>query len=352
MINNFYKGKRVFVTGGAGFIGSHLVDKLIKLGAIVTVGDNLSSGNIKNIIDVFNSNDLNYSSYSKNKKLISKKRHKFVFCDLKDFNRTKLLIKGHDLVFHLAAEFGGRGYIDSHPANCCENFIINTNVIKASYLANVERIAFASTACVYPMDLQKKYNSKYLLKEDDAFKDNWANSDREYGWAKLMGEMTLRAYLKQYGLKSSITRYVTAYGPRENDTHAIIALIKRAVKRRNPYIVWGSGEQDRDFTYVDDIVDGTLLACEKIKDGTPINLGTTKRYKIKNVASMILKDVGFSPKIIFDVTKPEGVATRALSITRAKKLLNWEPKVFLEEGIKKTVKWYIKARPKSVETIK
>lgn len=352
MKKDFYKGKKIFITGGAGFIGSHLLDRLISLGSIVTVGDNLYSGEIKNILDVFEKNKIKYIFNKKNKKIISKEGHKFIYCDFRDFNKTRKLIKGHDIVFHLAAEFGGRGYIDKYPANCCENFIINTNVIKAANLAKVERIAFASTACVYPMDLQKNYNSKYLLKEEDAFKNNWGNSDREYGWAKLMGEMTLHAYLKQYGLKSSITRYVTAYGPRENDTHAIIALIKRAVERKNPYTVWGSGEQDRDFTYVDDIVEGTLLACEKIEDGTPINLGTSKRYKIKDVASMILKEVSFSPKIFYDKTKPEGVPTRALSISRAKKKLNWAPKVALKEGIKKTIQWYIAAKPKSHETIK
>lgn len=350
-MKRFYKEKKVFITGGAGFIGSHLFDRLISLGAIVTIGDNLSSGSLENIKEVLSKHNIKYPQKLKNGKFKTKGGHRFILCDFKDPLITQFLIKGHDIVFHLAAEFGGRGYIDTHPANCCENFTINTNVIKAAYLARVDRIQFASTACVYPMDLQKDYNSSYLLKENDAFKKNWANADREYGWAKLMGEMTLWAYYKQYELKSSITRYVTAYGPRENDTHAIIALIKRATERKDPYIVWGTGEQDRDFTYVNDIVEGTLLACMKITDGTPINLGTTKRYKIKDVAKTILEAVGYSPKIIFDKTKPEGVATRALDIKRGKKLLGWEPKIRLKEGIKKTIAWYVKAKPKSVETI-
>ncbi len=348
-MENFYSGKRVFITGGAGFIGSHLLDALLERGAIITIGDNLSSGLVKNVTDIFDKHRIVYRKYKKN--LYAKKGHSFLFCDFKDYSETYKAIKDNSIVFHLAAEFGGRGYIDTHPANCCENFTINTNVIKASYFVGADRVVFASTACVYPSELQKSYDSSYLLKEEDAFKNEWANADREYGWAKLMGEMTLSAFFKQYGLKHSIVRYVTAYGPRENDTHAIIALIKRAVEKKDPYVVWGSGEQDRDFTYVDDIVEGTLLACEKITDGTPINLGTTRRYKIKDVAKMILQEIGYSPKIIFDKTKPEGVATRALAISRAKKILGWEPKISLKEGITKTVGWYVKARPKSVEEI-
>ena len=351
-MNNFYKEKRVVIIGGAGFIGSHLLDRLISLGATVTVADNLSSGYIKNVYDVWDSHTLKYNRQRRESVIRTKEGHSFLLCDVRDPKQAQKVIDGHDVVFHLAALFGGRGFIDTHPADCCDNFIINTNVIKAAYKAKAERIAFASTACVYPGDLQKDYNSTYLLKEEDAFRNEWANSDREYGWAKLMGEVTLWAYRDQYGLKSSIARYVTAYGPREDDTHAIIALIGRAVRREDPYVVWGTGEQDRDFTYVDDIVSGTLLACEKISDGTPINLGTTKRYKLKDVAKIILDYVGYSPKVVFDTSKPEGVATRALSNARAKKLLGWSPKVSLYDGIARTIEWYEKAKPKSIETIK
>jgi nucleoside-diphosphate-sugar epimerase len=225
--------------------------------------------------------------------------------------------------------------------------------MKAAKEVGVDRIQFASTACVYPSDLQKEYNSKYLLKEEDAFKNEWANADREYGWAKLMGELTLKAFYKQYGLKSSITRYVTAYGPWENDTHAIIMLIRRAVNKEDPYLIWGSGKQDRDFTYVDDIVSGTLAACEKITNAEPVNLGTSKRYTMVETVNMIFDILGWRPKkIIFDKTKPEGVKTRALDIKKAKKILDWEPKYTFKQGLEKTINWFIKEKPKSVETIK
>jgi UDP-glucose 4-epimerase len=216
-------------------------------------------------------------------------------------------------------------------------------------------VVFASSACVYPPKLQSSVGSDYLLREEDAnpFElREYLSSDGEYGWAKLMGETQLIAFIKQYGLKGCSLRFVTAYGPRENDTHAIIALIKKAVEKRDPYVVWGTGEQDRDFTYVSDIVEGTLLAGEKVTDGTALNLGTSFRYRIKDVASKILGITGHKPsRIIFDSSKPSGVVSRALDISKSKQSLGWEPKVNLEEGLRKTISWYVETRPMPVETI-
>lgn len=351
MKKNFYANKEVFVAGGAGFIGHHLLDKLIQLGAEITVGDNLSSGDIKNILRVWKKNKLKYKKTSFGYQ--AEEGHKFVKVDFREFKDTFRILKDCEIVFHLAAHFGGRGFIDKFQADCCDNFAINQNVIKAAYLNGAERLQFASSACVYPLDLQKKYNSEYLLKEEDAFSNNWGNADGSYGWAKLMGELALHYFRQQYGFKSSITRYVTAYGPWENDTHAIIALIRRAVERQDPYIVWGSGKQDRDFTYVDDIVSGTLSACQHIDDAEAVNLGTSVRYKINEVIELIFEILKWQPKkIIFDKTKPEGVKTRALDIAKAKKIMNWQPRFNLKQGLEKTIEWFIKEKPRSVETIR
>jgi len=347
----FYKNKRIFITGGAGFIGSALASQLIKNGAVTTIGDNLSTGSLENILRVWEENNLKYKKTRWGYE--AENKHKFIYIDFQEFSDTLRAISDHEIVFHLAANFGGRGYINTHPADCCENFSINQNVIKAAYLAEVDRIQFASTACIYPFDLQKDYNSSYLLREEDGMKNNWANADQEYGWAKLMGELILKAYHKQYGLKGSITRYVTAYGPWENDTHAIIALIRRAVNKEDPYVIWGSGKQDRDFTYVDDIVFGTLAACEKITNADAINLGTSKRYTMIQVVEIIFGILEWRPKkIIFDTSKPEGVKTRALDIKKTKRSLNWNPQFELRQGLEKTITWFIKESPKPTETIK
>lgn len=346
-----WKDTKCLVTGGAGFIGSHLVDRLIESGAIVTIADNLSKGSLNNVFEVWKNHDLKFDQTFNDGEL-SAGDHRLVKCDL--LNKTPLtdVVRDQDVVIHLAATIGGRGFIDTHPADCCQNFAINHNVFEEALRAGVDRVHYASTACIYPMSLQSEYDSTYLLREEDALRDGWASSDGEYGWSKFMGEIELRAFHRQYGLKCSISRYVTAYGERENDTHAIIALVRRAVEERDPYVVWGSGEQDRDFTYVSDIVNGTILGAEKITDGTPVNLGTSKRYKIKDVARKILNISGHSPQqIVFDKTKPEGVLSRALDINRAKKLIGWEPKVDLDEGLKRVISWFRETRPISVETL-
>lgn len=346
-----WKRVRCLVTGGAGFIGSHLVDRLIGLGANVTIADNLSKGSLDNVFEIWTKHGLEFSRTLKDGKLVANGQT-FVKCDLEEKSQVREVVKDQDIVIHLAAAIGGRGYIETYPAECCKSLAINHNVIEEACNVGVDRIHYSSSACVYPISLQSEYDSSYLLKEEDTFKDGWANCDGEYGWSKFMGELELLAFHKQYDLKCSISRYVTAYGEKENDTHAIMALIKKAVERRDPYVVWGNGEQDRDFTYVSDIVEGTLLATEKITDGTPVNLGTSIRYKIKDVASKILKLTGHKPKkLVFDTTKPTGVVSRALDVSRAKRLLGWEPKVTLEEGLRRTINWYIKARPISVETI-
>lgn len=323
-----WEDRQVIVTGGASFIGSHLVDRLVELGAKVTVIDNFSSGTRENL-----SHSLPYIHVIK--------------MDLEWCNLDEIIeaFRDQEIVFHLAATHGGRGYIHTHPADVTSNFAIDHHVFEASLKAGVERVIMASSACVYPPKLQATVGSNYLLKEEDAdpFKlDESLSADIEYGWAKLMGEVQLIAFIKQYGMKGCSLRFVTAYGPRENETHAIIALIYKAFEKMDPYVIWGSGEQERDFTYVSDIVDGTILAAEKVTDGTSINLGTGVRYKIKDVAAKVFDIMGWQPnKIIFDTSKPEGVASRALDITRAKKLLGWTPKISLEQGLKKTIQWYL-----------
>ncbi|MDE1865676.1 MAG: NAD-dependent epimerase/dehydratase family protein [Candidatus Micrarchaeota archaeon] len=323
---SFWDGKNVMVTGGASFIGSHLVDDLIALGANVSVVDDLSSGKLAN--------------------LTPNPRLKFKKMDLETASMTaiKKVFKGNEVLFHLAAVHGGRGYIDTHPADCSSNFAIDHRVFDAACASGVERVAFASSACAYPPRLQESFSSDYLLKESDSdigkLKEP-LSADLEYGWAKLMGEVQLRSFVRQYGMKGVNLRFVTAYGPRENETHAIVALIHKAHERMDPYEIWGTGEQSRDFTYVTDIVTGTILAAEKVSDGGSINLGTGVRYRLKDVAEEIFGIMDWRPKgMKFDPSKPTGVVSRALDISRASRLLGWEPKVGLKEGLQKTIGWY------------
>jgi len=164
-----------------------------------------------------------------------------------------------------------------------------------------------------------------------------------------MGEMALSAYHRQYGLKTSCARIFTAYGPRENETHAIIALIAKAFIKMDPYIIWGSGNQDRNFTYVQDIVDGLIHASEKIEDGSPVNAGREDRLTLNEAAETVFKIARWKPKrVSHDISKPEGVASRAADLTRARNLLKWEPIVGYDEGFRKTIDWYFANKNKSV----
>ena len=210
---------------------------------------------------------------------------------------------------------------------------------------SVEKVIFSSSACVYPIELQNKTGSNYELKENDSNPENldgFLSADVEYGWAKLMSEIQMKSFNKQYGLRGCPVRFVTAYGPREDVTHSIIALIYKAVEKMDPYEIWGDGNQERDFTYVEDIVSGSILAAEKISDMTPINLGTGQRHKIIDVAKMICEILNWVPSgFNFDTSKPSGVLSRSLDNTRAKELLGWEPQFSLKEGLQKTIKWYI-----------
>jgi UDP-glucose 4-epimerase len=338
-----WKNKEVLVTGGASFIGSHLVDTLLKMGASVTVADDLSSGKLANLeYPVKKGRQGNIWTFDDLTVRIG---------DLKDISFTKSVMENKDAVFHLAALHGGRGYIDSHPAECCSNMILDQLVFQEALRANVKQVCFASSACVYPSYLQEAEGSSYLLKEADAnpFVRDKAFADLEYGWAKLMGEMALSAYHRQYGMKTSAVRIFTAYGPRENETHAIIALIAKAFINMDPYIIWGTGTQDRNFTYVQDIVDMLILASEKIDDGSPINAGRDDRLTLNDAAEMVFDTMKWRPKnILHDLSKPQGVASRAADLTRARSVFEWEPRVGYAEGFKKTIEWYAANRDKSV----
>jgi len=323
------------VTGGASFIGSHLVDSLIEKGATVRVGDDFSSGKLENL--EFRLKKSKRGNWKCGRLTVHQG-------DFKNKKFARSMMQDVDTVFHLAALHGGRGYIDTHPAQCCTNMILDQMTFEEAHHAGVGRVCFASSACVYPTDLQNETGSSYLLKEEDAdpFVKEKAFADLEYGWAKLMGEMALGAYHRQYGMKTSAVRIFTAYGPRENETHAIIALIAKAMIKMDPYPIWGTGKQDRNFTYVQDIVDAILLAAEKIENGSVVNAGREDRITIEDACDIIFHLLNWRPKkITYDLNKPQGVASRAADLTRARSVLKWEPQVSFDNGFKKTIEWYV-----------
>ena len=322
----FYKNKSVLVTGGASFIGSHLVDALVTAESNVTVVDDLSSGLLKNLDESID-------------------KIKFIEGDLRNQTVADEVTQGMDVVFHLANIHGGRGFIETHPGEIVQNFMIDGNIFYYAQKNGVGRICYTSSACAYPTSLQTADTTKqarYLSEEmADPFKEGAALADGEYGWAKFMGEMALKAYNTQFGLKGVSCRLFTVFGPRENESHAIIAFISKALIKQDPYEIWGTGQQDRNFTYVSDIVEGLMLSAEKIEDCRSINLGTSEITKIIDSVKTVCKIVGHEPSEFFcDTSKPEGVHARAASTANQEKWLGWHPTVPFDEGIAKTIEWY------------
>lgn len=321
--------KKVLVTGGASFIGSHLTESLLDLGADVRIVDDLSSGKLENIEE-----QLKFRQYIE-----------FIRADLRNPGVARRSVEGIDIVFHLAGDHGGRGYVDLHQAGPASNFFLDGVVFWEALKEGVEKVVFASSGCVYPNHLQKNPKKEIYLGEDLVKPPH--DADNIYGWAKLMGEETLRAYHNEYGVKAVSCRYFTVYGPRGKEDHAVIAMIARAFLKQDPFEVWGNGQQIRNWTYVDDIVEGTILAAEMIDDGTAVNLGTKERTKVTEAVKMINNFVGHKPRIKFLKDMPVGPMNRVADNSLAKELLGWEPKVKFEDGVKRTIDWYFDTKKKS-----
>ncbi len=320
-----WKKCKALVTGGTSFIGSHLVDALVQKGAIVRVADDLSSGKRENI-----------EPHIKTGKI------EFIQVDLREPGVAPKAVQGTQVVFHLAAAHGGRGYVDLHQAACAENLMLDGIVFDACRRLGVEKMVYASSGCVYPNHLQTKPEEILYLTENMVGPPY--DADNMYGWAKLMGEMTLKAFYKDHGMKSASCRYFTVYGPRGHENHAVIAMIARAFLKQDPFEVWGNGEQIRNWTYIEDIVNGTILAAEKINDGTAVNLGTMERIRVIDAVQMVLDYTGHKPKIRLRPEMPTGPLNRVADNSLTKKLLGWEPRVPFREGLRRTIDWYFSTK--------
>jgi nucleoside-diphosphate-sugar epimerase len=317
--------KKVLVTGGASFIGSALVDALVEREARVRVVDNLSSGKLSNL-----------------RRHLAAATVEFVEADLLEPGVAREAMEGIDVVFHLAADHGGRGYVDLHQTACATNLALDGQIFRAGCEAGVEKLVFASSGCVYPNYLQTNPERILYLTEDKVGPPY--DADNLYGWAKLMGEMTLRAYAREHGMRSASCRYFTVYGERGHENHAVIAMIARAFIGQNPFIVWGNGEQIRNWTYVGDIVAGTILAAERIDDGTAVNLGTTERVRVLDAVHEVLRYTGHSAEIELHPEMPTGPMNRVADNSLAARLLGWEPRVKFREGLHRTIDWYFSTK--------
>jgi nucleoside-diphosphate-sugar epimerase len=320
-----WKNYPVLVTGGASFIGSWLVDALVERGAQVRVVDNLSSGRLENISRYVDTGQI-----------------KFLRADLLQPGVAEEAVSGVRMVFHLAADHGGRGYVDLHQAACATNLTLDGLVFRACRAAKVEKVVYASSGCVYPNFLQGDPDEILYLTEDKVGPP--FDADNLYGWAKLMGEMSLKAFYKDWGMKSVSLRYFTVYGPRGHENHAVIAMIARAFVKQDPFVVWGNGNQIRNWTYVRDIVTGTLLAAEKVEDASAINLGTMERTRVIEAVQEVMQYTGHRVRIELHPEMPTGPLNRVADNALAKRLLGWQPEVKFFDGLRRTIDWYFSSK--------
>lgn len=321
LVSKYFRGKRVLVTGGAGFIGSHLVEVLVELGSVVTV-------------PVRETTQLTFLNRVEKEIII-------VEADLFDRYATDSVMKGQEVVINLAAAKGGgiSHSMKHHGTLFRDNILSFTQVIDAAQRASAARFVGVSSACVYPRSAQVP------TPEEEGFRGTPEPTNAGYGWSKRMQEYMALAYAEEFDMNVAIARPFNAYGPRDDffreTNHVIPGLITRVFNGENPLNVWGSGEQTRSFLYVTDFVRGVLEVCAQTDLTGPFNLGSDEEIPIGDLARLIVELSGLETTICFDVSKPDGQPRRVCDTTRTKEMVGFQAAVPLREGLRRTIDWYL-----------
>jgi GDP-D-mannose 3',5'-epimerase len=323
-----FKNQRILVTGGAGFIGSTLVKRLVKEGAHVQVVDNLWRGSLDNLKLPDNSYAIDLETNFHN-------------ADLTDYSKSLEHIRDIDLVYHLADVVGGIHFVFGNETFIFrQNILINTNVLSACIVNNIPNYIYVGTACSFPKYLQMNEGIS-ALREDQTYP---AEPESSYGWSKLMGEYEAEVARKSKKINVGLLRFHNVYGPGASfdprHSQVIPSLIRKAILYTNDkFVVWGSGKQYRDFLYIDDAVESLLLLPLRGMNKGVIQIGSEKATSIceiaKNVVEISKKDI----PIFFDNTKPEGDRGRIAVCDRARSILDWEARTDLKNGLINTYEW-------------
>ncbi len=310
----------ILVAGAGGFIGGHLVAGLLSAGAEVRAVDRAPLDEWQQLFEA-----------SENLEL-----------DLSGPAAALAAVDGVAEVYNLAADMGGMGFIEQNKALCMLSVLINTQLLRASLAAGVERYFFSSSACVYPQELQASAEVT-ALRESDAYP---ASAEDGYGWEKLFSERMCRHFREDFGLATRVARYHNVYGPlgtfeggREKAPAAICRKVATAKLRGESEIeVWGDGEQTRSFMYVDDCIHGThLIAGSEVVE--PINLGSSELVTINELVDRVERIAGTNLRRRYDTSAPQGVRGRNSDNTLIRERLGWEPSIGLDEGLEATYRW-------------
>lgn len=306
----------VLVTGGTGFVGVHIVDELLKQGAKVRV------------------------PVHKHPPIIRDERIETIHADLTRHEDCLTAVKGIDYVFHAAGSVGAAGVTASDSmASITTNLILTAQILQAAWTSNVKKALIFGSSTGYPV-------VDYPIKEEEMWSGPTHPKYFGYGWMRRYIERLSEFVASESEIGIALVRPTAVYGRYDNfdpvTSHVIPALIRRAVEKENPFVVWGTGEEVRDFLHITDLARGCLLMLEKCADCTPVNLGYGKIVTIKEVVQMVLKAAGHeNAEVVFDSTKPTTIPFRMVDTSRAKEILNFEPTVSLEEGLADTVEWYV-----------
>lgn len=323
----FYKGKNVLVAGGAGLVGQSLVRKLLDQGAYVRA-----------------------TQYKSRKIALTHKNLEIISCDLRNESEAGPVFKDMEIVFIAAGVVAGAKKIKEDPTYLIfGNLELRSKLIALAAKSGAQRCAHVSSSYVYPHTGRPNVESEGF-QSDPPIPVNYG-----LGWVERYLETLCRHFHMTTKTQYAIARPTAMYGPHDNfnpeECHAVPALIAKAVDRMNPFEVWGNGEDARSFTYVDDLTDGLMLMTKKYATAEALNICSKESNSIKDILKILFDYLKFHPKLQFSTTQPSLMPYKVSDPSRAKKELEWEAKVSLKEGLRKTLDWYVKNLKQAVSPI-